>query len=171
MKKDNYRPKRTSDVKDYSKRVAILVDEYESDITQHLNEQYLKNTKWSDRLADRIAAFGGSWIFIIFFASFLVLWMTWNTLKMTTHFDPRPFILLNLVLSFIAAFQAPVILMSQNRQTSRDRRESLIDFSINYKAEEEIDDMQNHLHRIEEELAEIKRLLGANQNSIKGDNI
>lgn len=146
-------------IKDYSNRVSLLVGEYENDISLHLNSEYIKNTKWSDRLADKIAAFGGSWTFIMIFGLFLGLWMTWNTMSMTSHFDPRPFILLNLILSFIAAFQAPIILMSQNRQTARDRRESLIDFAINYKAEEEIDDMQNHLHRIEEELAQLKSLL------------
>lgn len=62
-------------------------------------------------------------------------------------------------MSFIAAFQAPVIMMSQNRQAARDKHESIIDFAINYKAEQEIDDMQSHLHRIEGELIEIKKLL------------
>lgn len=70
-----------------------------------------------------------------------------------------PFILLNLCLSFVAAFQAPVIMMSQNRQASRDKHESIIDFTINYKAEQEIDDMQSHLHWIENELLEVKKLL------------
>lgn len=74
-------------------------------------------------------------------------------------FYPKPYILLNLILSFIAAFQAPVILMSQNRAPARDKRESLLDFAINYKAETEIDDMQAHLHTIEAELAAIKKLL------------
>ena len=77
----------------------------------------------------------------------------------TKHFDKPPFILLNLILSFIAAFQAPVIIMSQNRQASRDKHESIIDFAINYKAEQEIDDMQSHLHRMEAEIMTIKQLL------------
>jgi uncharacterized membrane protein len=70
-----------------------------------------------------------------------------------------PFILLNLCLSFIAAFQAPVIMMSQNRQAERDKHEAVIDFAINYKAEQEVDDMQHHLHQIEKDIAEIKKTL------------
>lgn len=155
MNKNN----KSNHVKDYTNRIQRLVEEYENSISQQLNEEYLKNTNWSDRLADRFASFGGSWRFIILFGLFLASWMTWNTVHGTWHFDPSPFILLNLVLSFIAAFQAPVIMMSQNRQAARDKHESLIDFSINYKAEFEIDDMQSHLHRIEAEIAEIKKLL------------
>ena len=68
---------------------------------------------------------------------------------------------MNLCLSFIAAFQAPIIMMSQNRQAARDKHESIIDFAINYKAEQEIDDMQGHLHRIEGELTQIKQLLAS----------
>lgn len=146
-------------IKDYTKRIQRIVAEYENSISQHLNEDYIKHTKWSDRLADRMAGFGGSWRFIILFFVFLTSWMTWNTISGTQHFDPQPFILLNLVLSFIAAFQAPVIMMSQNRQEARDKHESLIDFAINFKAETEIDDIQGHLHRIELDITEIKELL------------
>lgn len=146
-------------IKDYTKRIQRIIDEYESSITKHLNEEYIRNTKWSDRLADKMAAFGGSWRFIIIFGMFLAAWMTWNTVSGTLHFDPKPFILLNLVLSFIAAFQAPVIMMSQNRQENRDKHESLIDFAINYKAEIEINDIQGHLHRIESDITELKNLL------------
>ncbi|WP_425805020.1 DUF1003 domain-containing protein [Desulfitobacterium sp. Sab5] len=143
-------------IKDYTKRI---IDEYESSITKHLNEEYIRNTKWADRLADKIAAFGGSWRFIMIFGLFLTAWITWNTVSGTLHFDPKPFILLNLVLSFIAAFQAPIIMMSQNRQEARDKHESLIDFAINYKAEIEINDIQGHLHRMENDITELKKLL------------
>lgn len=143
-----------------TKRIDRLVDHYEKSILSHLDEEYLRKTSWSDRIADRIAFFGGSWRFIICFAIFLAVWIAWNTLPVTPfHFDNAPFILLNLCLSFVAAFQAPVIMMSQNRQASRDKHESIIDFAINYKAEQEIDDMQSHLHRIESELLEVKKLL------------
>jgi uncharacterized membrane protein len=120
-------------------------------------------------LADKIAAFGGSWKFIIVFSIFLFSWIVLNTVSLITHFDPPPFILLNLILSFIAAFQAPVIMMSQNRQAARDKHESVIDFAINYKAEMEIDDMQSHLHRIEAQIAELKELLG--KTSIHGNSL
>lgn len=146
---------------DATNRIDRLVDRYESEILTHLNGEYHKRTAWSDRLADKIAAFGGSWKFITFFGVFLLLWTTWNTLAWTHkwHFDPAPFILLNLCLSFIAAFQAPIIMMSQNRQAARDKHESIIDFAINYKSEQEIDDMQTQLHQIQDDLIEIKRML------------
>lgn len=141
------------------KRIDRLVDNYEKSIVSHLDGEYLRKTTWADRMSDRISAFGGSWKFLIYFVCFLAIWMIWNSLIFIKHFDKPPFILLNLILSFIAAFQAPVIMMSQNRQAARDKHESIIDFAINYKAEQEIDDMQSHLHRIEEELISIKQLL------------
>ena len=141
-------------------RIDRMVESYEKRVTARLDEEYEVKTRRSDRVADKVAAFGGSWTFIIIFSSFLVIWVLVNVLPfITTHFDPKPFILLNLILSFIAAFQAPIIMMSQNRQAARDKHESIIDFAINYKAEQEIDDMQKHLHRMEAELAEIKGLL------------
>lgn len=149
--------------KEDARRIDRLVDNYEKSILIHLDDEYIRRTTWSDRLADRISSFGGSWKFIIFFSLFLAFWVVWNTLSFTEHFDNKPFILLNLILSFIAAFQAPVIMMSQNRQAARDKHESIIDFAINYKAEQEIDDVQSHLHQIENELLSIKQLLLAQQ--------
>ncbi|MBA2938631.1 DUF1003 domain-containing protein [Paenibacillus sp. CGMCC 1.16610] len=155
-------------------RIDRLVDEYEKSILNRVDEEYSENTTISDRLADSIAKFGGSWTFIGCFGAVLVVWMIWNTLPFIKplHFDEPPFILLNLCLSFLAAFQAPIIMMSQNRQSARDKHESVIDFAINYKAEQEIDDIQKHLHRMEEddlntleqfngELLEIKKLLAS----------
>ena len=97
-----------------------------------------------DRLADRVAAIGGSWGFIIAFGVFLVLWMGWNELTKghTLAFDPYPFIFLNLMLSMIAAIQAPVIMMSQNRAAARDRDAADHDYVVNLRAELEI----MHLH-------------------------
>ncbi|MHB1654055.1 MAG: DUF1003 domain-containing protein [Desulfitobacteriaceae bacterium] len=145
--------------KDNSRRVGRLVDQYEHQILAHLNEDYARDTKWPDRLADKMASFGGSWKFIIFFCVFLFLWIVWNVVGFTKHFDNPPYILLNLILSFLASFQAPIIMMSQNRQAVRDKHEAVIDFSINYKAELEIDDMQSHLHHLEGKISEIKLLL------------
>jgi uncharacterized membrane protein len=152
-------------------RINNYVDEYKKQIEARLDEEYFRKATRGDKISDKVAQFGGSWKFIIIFSSFLVLWMILNTLALTKaiHFDEPPFILLNLILSFIAAFQAPLIMMSQNRQAARDKNEAIIDFSINYKAEKEIDDIQDHLHRIEKnfasfsneirkELAEIKKL-------------
>jgi uncharacterized membrane protein len=96
-----------------------------------------------DRVADKIASFGGSWRFIIGFGIFLLVWVLTNIWVLTSHpFDPYPFILLNLILSCIAALQAPVIMMSQNRQEARDRQRAENDYKINLKAELEI----RHLH-------------------------
>ncbi|WP_420850886.1 DUF1003 domain-containing protein [Paenibacillus aceris] len=160
------------DLNDYGSRVNRLVDEFENHIHAQLNENYIKSTKWSDKLADKIAEFGGSWKFINIFFAVLLVWIVVNTLSFTKviHFDEPPFILLNLVLSFLAGFQAPIIMMSQNRQAARDKKETIIDFAINYKAEQEIFDIQGHLHRLEDdfskfrnevrnELSEIKDLL------------
>lgn len=141
-------------------RIDQMVESYEKRVAARLDEEYEVHTRRSDRVADKVAAFGGSWTFIIIFASFLFIWIFINVLPfLGIQFDPKPFILLNLILSFIAAFQAPIIMMSQNRQAARDKHESIIDFAINYKAEQEIDDMQKHLHRMEAELAEIKEML------------
>lgn len=146
------------------KRIDRLVDLYQRRIMSHLDDEYSRRISWSDRIADKIASFGGSWRFIICFAVFLLLWIAWNLVPFTPHFDPVPFILLNLCLSFIAAFQAPIIMMSQNRHAAKDKHESVIDFAINYKAGQEVDDMQTQLRRIELELADLKLLLLAERD-------
>jgi uncharacterized membrane protein len=97
--------------------------------------------KWTvgERLADRIARFGGSWMFLIFFGLFLVVWIIMNTVVLVVRPpDPYPYILLNLLLSCLAAIQAPVIMMSQNRQEAKDRVRSQHDYQVNLKAELEI---------------------------------
>lgn len=94
---------------------------------------------FGQKVADNVAKFGGSWFFITFFFSFLVVWIIINTaLLMKQSFDPYPFILLNLILSCLAAIQAPIIMMSQNRKEDRDRKRSEHDYKINLKAELEI---------------------------------
>lgn len=99
---------------------------------------------FGQRLADRIAAVGGSWNFILMFTLVLLVWIVINTIVLTTRpFDPYPFILLNLVLSCLASIQAPVIMMSQNRQEARDRLHAKRDYQVNLKAELEI----RHLHQ------------------------
>ncbi|WP_394708827.1 DUF1003 domain-containing protein [uncultured Desulfobulbus sp.] len=101
--------------------------------------------QWSfgERMADKIATFGGSWTFLICFAVFLVLWIGMNSLVLVLRpFDPYPFIFLNLMLSCLAAIQAPIIMMSQNRQEAKDRIRSQHDYQVNLKAELEI----RHLH-------------------------
>lgn len=149
-------------------RIDRLVNSYEEIILSRVEEEYSQTARASDKLADKIASFGGSWKFIGFMTVFLGLWIVWNLLPFTPwHFDGAPFILLNLLLSFTAAFQAPVIMMSQNRQAARDKHESIIDFAINYKAEQEIDDMQSHLHRLEMEIHDLKRIILESQEKQK----
>jgi len=101
--------------------------------------------------ADKVALWAGSWSFIILFGIFLILWMAVNTtwIIFGSTWDVYPFILLNLVLSCLAAVQAPIILMSQNRQTERDRQRREYDYAVNRKSEREIKDMQRQLNRIE----------------------
>jgi uncharacterized membrane protein len=101
------------------------------------------------RLADHIAAVGGSWRFIMIFALILVIWICVNSFLLLSHpFDPYPFILLNLVLSCIAAIQAPVIMMSQNRQETRDRLHAQHDYQVNLKAELEIRHLNQKLDHL-----------------------
>lgn len=110
---------------------SILSDNLQDDIEGDLT--------LGQRLADHIASFGGSWTFIIAFFSFLLLWIAVNIWVLTTKpFDPFPFILLNLILSCLAAIQAPIIMMSQNRQEQKDRKRAEHDYKINLKAELEI---------------------------------
>ena len=94
-------------------------------------------TSFGDRVADRVAAFGGSWAFIFVSVAAITVWLSINSL-MTKAFDPYPFILLNLVLSCLAALQAPIIMMSQNRQAAHDRLDAQHDYEVNTKAEMEI---------------------------------
>ena len=112
-------------------------------VTENLNLAFEKDLTLGQHVADRVADFGGSWTFIIIFFCVLVVWMAVNTsIILARPFDPFPFILLNLVLSCLAAVQAPIILMSQNRQEARDRLRSEHDYQVNLKAELEI----RHLH-------------------------
>ena len=111
-----------------------------------------------ERAADWIASFGGSWTFIILFSGFLVLWMILNAILLSNEsFDPYPFILLNLVLSCLAAFQAPVILMAEKRQGQRDRIDAKYDHAVNRKAEREIQAIQKDLAVIRRHILELKR--------------
>ena len=108
-------------------------------VSQNINERLAGLQGAGDRIADAIARVGGSWTFILSFIAFLILWIGANWwLLGQESFDPYPFIFLNLVLSMIAALQAPVIMMSQNRQAARDRIDAAHDYEVNLKAEIEI---------------------------------
>ena len=100
------------------------------------------------RSADAIARFAGSWAFIFAFTGVLILWMVINTILASNAFDPYPFILLNLVLSCVAAIQAPLIMMSQNRQEEKDRRRAENDYKVNHKTEIMIEDLYDKVNAI-----------------------
>lgn len=118
-------------------------------IVENLNRQFEEKLGYGEKLADKIAQFGGSWKFIILFTSILVFWIILNTLIIShSPFDPYPFILLNLVLSCLAALQAPVIMMSQNRQSTKDRLRAEMDYKINLKAELEIRHLKAKLDQL-----------------------
>jgi uncharacterized membrane protein len=110
-------------------------------IAENVEEDFLEHRTLGQRLSDGLASFGGSWTFLLSFGLFLVIWMAIATGE-AKSFDPYPFILLNLVLSCIAAIQAPIIMMSQKRQDAKDRLRSRNDYQVNLKAELEI----RHLH-------------------------
>jgi len=108
-------------------------------LSRNMEAEFETKLTFGDRLADRVAEFGGSWRFIITFGVIIVVWITVNSIMLLLRpFDPYPFILLNLVLSCLAAMQAPIIMMSQNRQESKDRLRSEHDYQVNLKAEIEI---------------------------------
>ena len=112
-------------------------------ISSNIEKQFEHKLTFGERLSDHIAEFGGSWKFIISFATVLIGWIVLNALFLLNHgFDPYPFILLNLILSCLAAIQAPIIMMSQNRAEARDRLRAENDYKVNLKAELEI----RHLH-------------------------
>ncbi len=112
-------------------------------LSKNVEEELDDTITLGERLADKIAEFGGSWRFIIIFGCFIFIWILINVLfLMSKAFDPYPFILLNLILSCLAAMQAPVIMMSQNRMETKDRKRATNDYQINLKAELEI----RHLH-------------------------
>ena len=107
-----------------------------------------KLTSLGQRAADSIAKFAGSWAFIFSFSGVLILWMVVNVLLAAGAFDPYPFILLNLVLSCVAAIQAPLIMMSQNRQEEKDRRRAENDYKVNLKTEIMIEDLYDKVNAI-----------------------
>ena len=136
-----------TDLEDLTEREKQVLEKFVSHrrISRNVNREFDQETTFGERLADRVAQFGGSWTFIILFAIVLLVWTGGNLLMAAFHtkpFDPYPFIFLNLVLSMLAAVQAPIIMMSQNRQGDKDRASAAHDYEVNLKAELEI--MQLH---------------------------
>lgn len=127
-------------------------------ISTDTNAAFSKGSSYGQRLADGIARVGGSWAFIISFMLFLLAWVVINTIVLTSHaFDPYPFIFLNLILSMLAAIQAPIIMMSQNRQAMRDRFDAEKDYEVNLKAELEVLSLHEKIdNRVLAELAALR---------------
>ncbi len=121
-------------------------------IMHNLLQPKIEELNFGDRLSDNVATFGGSWKFIISFFIVLTVWIVFNVLAMGVYkFDPYPFILMNLILSCIAALQAPIIMMSQNRQEEKDRKRSENDYLINLKAEMQIRSLNQKIDLLLEE--------------------
>jgi uncharacterized membrane protein len=137
-------------------------------ISRDANQAFDAHRTFGQRLADRVAAFGGSWTFILLFGAILLAWVVLNSWVLTRRgevFDPYPYILLNLVLSMLAALQAPIIMMSQNRQAAKDRLDATHDYEVNLKAELEICALHEKLdHLREQQWAE---LVGMQQEQIR----
>ncbi len=123
------------------------------------NEVIEKQTTFGERIADAVAKFGGSWTFIIVFGIILLTYATLNVHLGPRAWDPYPFILLNLFLSMLAAVQAPVIMMSQNRQDAKDRLRSELDFEVNRRAEAEIQGLARKLNLLGEQLGDVEERL------------
>jgi uncharacterized membrane protein len=137
--------------KDYSDipaRERRVIERVAKRIAISRNPADIEESTFGQRLADKVASFGGSWTFLIIFASILVAWVVLNLLMAAKAFDPYPYILLNLFLSMLASIQAPIIMMSQNRQSAKDRIQATHDYEVNLKAEIEIMALHDKLDEI-----------------------
>ena len=145
------------DIEELPEREKRIINHYSQrlPISHNTNEEFETKLTYGQKLADKVAAFGGSWTFIIIFGSVLLAWVLLNSLllaRINGSFDTYPYILLNLFLSMLAAVQAPIILMSQNRQSVKDRFDAAHDYEVNLKSELEI----LGLHEKVDELRESK---------------
>ena len=161
-------------IADFLQQELGQLDEMETKVVQALKDKTLisdnpdddddfANTTFGQRIADNVASFGGSWTFIIIFIAFLLGWIAVNILLLANKgWDPYPFILLNLILSCVAALQAPVIMMSQNRQGEKDRDKAQNDYMINLKSELEIRMLHEKIDHLilhqEQSLIEIQKV-------------
>jgi len=142
------------------------MDEYDDDditelvletkVTKNINEAHDKKLTRGDIMADKLASFAGSWVFISSFIIILAVWIGINILLKNDSYDPYPFILLNLILSCVAAIQAPIIMMSQNRQEEKDRMRSKNDFRVNLKSEFLIEELYSKIDELNRTVLELK---------------
>jgi uncharacterized membrane protein len=146
--------------------IVLQSIEQEKLLLQNISEPKNEQLTLGQRLADRVARFGGSWKFITWFGAFLCIWIIINLLlRGRDRFDPYPFILLNLLLSCLAAIQAPVIMMSQNRQEEKDRKRNENDYLVNLKAEIEIRTLHQKMDLLMQE--QFKKLIESQVEQIK----
>ena len=141
--------------------IALLAD---SKISTNPNKE--KDYTFGQKAADGIAKFAGSWAFIFTFVGVLIAWMVINIILATNAFDPYPFILLNLVLSCVAAIQAPLIMMSQNRQEEKDRRRAENDYKVNLKTEIMIEDLYDKINIILAKQTALEKRLNKKENDL-----
>ena len=131
-------------------------------VSRNVLEEEEEKLSLGDRIADQVAAFGGSWPFIFIFTGFMAVWMLWNTLNSEPlAFDPLPFMFLNLFLSTIAALQAPVIMMSQNRQSVKDKALAVNTYQVNLKQEVSLDKLLRGHAELVQRLGQLEQKLGA----------
>ena len=137
-------------------------------VTRNTNNEFDDQLTFGQRLADNVAKFGGSWTFISIFAVILLIWVILNSIILARYhdaFDPYPYILLNLFLSMLASIQAPIIMMSQNRQSAKDRMDAAHDYEVNLKAEMEIETLHQKLDELREQ--KWAELVGMQQEQIR----
>jgi CRP/FNR family transcriptional regulator, cyclic AMP receptor protein len=127
--------------------------------TRNANELIETEATFAERIADHVARFGGSWTFIISFGVLMIIYALINIVLRTKAWDPYPFILLNLFLSMLAAIQAPVIMMSQNRQDTKDRLRGELDFDVNRRAASDIQGLARKLNLLDEKMDDVSKLL------------
>jgi uncharacterized membrane protein len=167
-----HRPKDYGPVISQNIRTEVSPEEYQlllnlRDRSPSQHPPSLYPAALGDRIADQVAAVMGSWRFIIIQSILLVLWVSLNVAAVIQRWDPYPFILLNLMLSFQAAYAAPIIMMSQNRQAAIDRKDAKHDYDVNMKAELEVELLHDKLNLLQsEEIAEIVMLLRNQQRQI-----
>ena len=136
------------------KQLRTAHDLMRTRVARNPNDEIEEQETFGDRMADSLARFGGSWGFVIIFFIILITYVTLNII-LPNRWDPYPFILLNLFLSMLASIQAPVIMMSQNRQDTKDRVRSELDYHVNLKAEVEIEELLQRIGKVEEMLVEV----------------
>ena len=136
-------------------------------VTRNVLEEEDKKITMGERVADTVAAFGGSWPFIFMFAAFMGVWMLWNSIfDEPLAFDPLPFMFLNLFLSTLAALQAPIIMMSQNRQSTKDKALAVNDFQVNLKNEMSIDRILRGQNELVQRLASLEQRLSPSRAAV-----